>query len=337
MERLGLSFDHVYRTQGVVGQQLFSGLRAHHPLCLGREGESFSEQCRGVGLRLDGSKVKLYDLCCMKALVAPGVVQISSSPARAKFAPLNPPRPPCFLQLWRDCTNLDAYLVFANGDIYHYDTPSDETAVALTVAVTHGLAFNQGLRRSFSVPGGYEFVGSIPGTANLIYQFPPYPGTDPGPCIASLNFNDLIWDSPPDTDTPTGTGFNTFSNFQNSYSMFSICPNVDNSNATGSNSAQLTATLTADVACNLQWTLSDYNEGFPGSPSSAEFVVLDSTFTLFLNVFFDNTTPMGVYNFPFTVPATAVMPLIVGYSTNSCSSIGATASIRHAGVLTPAM
>jgi len=273
----------------------------------------------------------------MKALVAPGVVQITSTLARGRFAPLNPPRPPCFAELWRDCTNLDCYLVFANGQIYHYDTPSDQVAVALTVAVKHGLSFNSGFRRSFSIPGGYEVVSSIPVTADLIYSFPPYPGTDPGPCTASLNFNELVWDSPPDTDTPTGTGFNTFSNFQNSYSMFSSCPNVDNSNATGSNSAQLTATLTADVACNLQWTLSDYNEGFAGSPSSAEFVVLDSTFTLFLNVFFDNTTSTGVYNFPFTVPATAVMPLIVGYSTNSCSSIGAIASIRHSGVLTPAM
>lgn len=129
----------------------------------------------------------------MKALIAPGLVQISSTPGRRKYAPLSPPRPPCFLNLWRDCTNTDCYLQFANGAIYHYDSPSDETVVALTVAVRHGGTFNAGLRRSFSIPGGYEiFTGSIPGTASLIYSYPPYPGVDPGPCPSGFPWA-LVW------------------------------------------------------------------------------------------------------------------------------------------------
>jgi hypothetical protein len=133
----------------------------------------------------------------MKALTSPGVVQISSTPGRRKFRPLIPPRPPCFLALYRDCTNTDAYLQFADGQIWHYDSPSDEVVVALTTAVTHGASFNFSFRRSLTLPGGYEkFTGSIPGTASLIYQYPPYPGSDPGPCPSGFPWA-LIW-LPPD-------------------------------------------------------------------------------------------------------------------------------------------
>ncbi len=161
-------------------------------------------------------------------------------------------------------------------------------------------------------------------------------GTDPGEC-PTLNFNNLVWDSPPDSDTPTGTGFNVFFNTMNHFTMQSSCPFADSSNATGSNSGQMPIMITADTPCNLALTLTSYLNGDPGLDPSAEIVVLDSTFTLFLNVFLDQTSMIGTQNIPFIVPATAVSPLIVGYSTNICFSGVAPAQMIYSGVFTPAM
>ena len=132
----------------------------------------------------------------MKALVSPGRVQISSTLARGGSVNNRPGRPPCFVSLWRDCTNMDGYLLFSDGSLYHYDAPAMDVVVALTKALIHGQSFNFFYRRSLTVLGGYEkFTGIIPGTAMLIYHYPPYPGTDPGPCSTGL-FDALTWPVP---------------------------------------------------------------------------------------------------------------------------------------------
>jgi hypothetical protein len=103
-----------------------------------------------------------------------------------------------------DCSDLSIYLVFTEGQIYRYNPESIETGRALIAAANHGLTFNQ-LYRLFGVSGqmgAYERVTSIPGTAVLQYQNPPYPGTDPGPCAPSI-FDSLLWTQSSDGPNPS--------------------------------------------------------------------------------------------------------------------------------------
>jgi hypothetical protein len=119
----------------------------------------------------------------MKALVSPGVVQQSSVIGRRSFRVSPVVRPPCFASVWRDCSDDAAYLTFSNGTTYHYFPPAGADAVEIILASVLGRNFNVRLRRSFDSQAGYErWPGAIPGSAVLIYSFPPYPGNDPGPC-----------------------------------------------------------------------------------------------------------------------------------------------------------
>ena len=130
----------------------------------------------------------------MKILVAPDTVQITSVLARNQRTRLPTSRPPCFHQIWLDCTDLSIYLVFTSGEVYRYDPNSIDTGRAIIEAFTHGLTFNQSYRL-FGVSGAvapYEKVSSIPGTAVKQYENPPYPGTDPGPCVTT-NWMDTEW------------------------------------------------------------------------------------------------------------------------------------------------
>lgn len=137
----------------------------------------------------------------MKQLSSPGRVQVTSTLARSRSTQSVAARVPCFKQLWRDCTNMDSYLVFHDNTVYHYDADSLDDVRQLTEAMWHGVLFNARFRRSLSVPGGYErFTGTIPSTAVLIYSYPPYPGTDPGDCPSPgcshpNAIQDLPWNS----------------------------------------------------------------------------------------------------------------------------------------------
>jgi hypothetical protein len=130
----------------------------------------------------------------MKILVAPDTVQITATLGRSTAQPVKTNRPPCFNQIWLDCTDVSIYLVFTEGQIYRYDPDSIDAGRALIAAANHGVSFNQ-VYRLFGVSGqngAYEKVLTIPGTAFLAYQNPPYPGTDPGPCTAST-WSDTEW------------------------------------------------------------------------------------------------------------------------------------------------
>ena len=232
---------------------------------------------------------------------------------------------------------MDGYLLFSDGSLYHYDAESMSVVVALTDALIHGRTFNFQYRRALNLFGGYERVLSVPGTAQLIYHYPPYPGVDPGPCVSALNWNDLLWDSPPDVDTPTGTGSNDFSNVGAEFSLNSNCPNSDGSNATFLNYGGLVASLTAPVSCTLALTLLGYAPGWIGNPASGLVQVYDSAPTYFLSVVINGSTPLGLNVYPFTVPATAVMPLNVIYATTACYSLGAPAQVYFLGELSPQM
>jgi hypothetical protein len=103
-------------------------------------------------------------------------------------------RPPCFAQIWLDCSDLSIYLVFTEGQIYRYDPDSIDTGRALIEALNHGLTFNQVYRLFgvFGLTGAYERVSTIPGTAVMRYLNPPYPGSDPGPCVVNP-FDNMVW------------------------------------------------------------------------------------------------------------------------------------------------
>ena len=123
----------------------------------------------------------------MKQLVAPGVERVSSTLARSRVSGSAPGRAVCFVDIYRDCTNDDCYLQFSDGSLYHYIAPASAIAQSITVARWHGVTFNELFRRSLTVGGGYERLsGGLPSTAALIYSFPPYAGTDPGPCLACV-------------------------------------------------------------------------------------------------------------------------------------------------------
>jgi hypothetical protein len=138
----------------------------------------------------------------MKILVAPGTVQITSKLGRIQHPNRPTGRPPCFSQIWLDCTENSIYLVFSDGSIYHYDANSIDVGRALIRAFNHGVTFNS-TYRLFGISGSiapYERVASIPSTAVMDYAFPPYPGTDPGPCPSNV-FDEMVW-----TNVVLGTG-----------------------------------------------------------------------------------------------------------------------------------
>jgi hypothetical protein len=142
----------------------------------------------------------------MKILVAPMTVQITSKLSRTTRQPRPTNRPPCFSEIYIDCTDMSIYLVFSDASIYRYDPDSVDTGRAIIDALCHGLTFNQAFRL-FGISGGvgaYERVASIPATATLRYQFPPYAGTDPGPCPTNI-FDKAVW-----TNLILGTGASAY-------------------------------------------------------------------------------------------------------------------------------
>lgn len=156
----------------------------------------------------------------MKILVAPNTVQVTSTRGRSTALPVKTGRPACFYQIWLDCSDLSIYLVFTEGQIYRYDPDSIDVGRQLIAAANHGLSFNQ-LYRLFGVSGSmgaYERVTSVPGTAVIKYQNPPYPGADPGPCsITTWSDTEWIgtqtWTPPPPftSNPPDGTHTNAAS------------------------------------------------------------------------------------------------------------------------------
>jgi hypothetical protein len=79
----------------------------------------------------------------------------------------------CFSAIYRDCASDMAWFVFEEGQVYEYfNTGAAEQARQIANAAVHGNYFNAFVRLP---PGGDFLPGAIiPGTAELIYSFPPY-------------------------------------------------------------------------------------------------------------------------------------------------------------------
>jgi hypothetical protein len=272
----------------------------------------------------------------MKTLISPGVLGLVSSPARRRFPDPTHVRPPCFAAIYRDCTDDSAYLVFANGAVYRYDPSAGDVSVDITTAITHGRYFDFFARRQPGDAGYERWTGGIPGTAELIYSFPPYPGVDPGPCVSALNFNDLVWDSPPDENVETGTGSNTFANVGNTVSLDSNCPNVDTSICAFVNFGMLTF-VGPEQACSFELDLLAYDAGDPGAPTAGLLICQDGSFATVFQFIIDGTTPLGPQSIPWTLPAGTVQPVFIGYATTQCVSNVNPARLSFTCSVLPAM
>lgn len=88
-------------------------------------------------------------------------------------------RPPCFRNIWRDPTNDLAWFEFWDGSIYEY-TPSGSASDACDCATfdPHGTTFDTFVRIARG-GSGYTKVSSVPGTATLVYSYPPYDNVSP--------------------------------------------------------------------------------------------------------------------------------------------------------------
>jgi hypothetical protein len=98
------------------------------------------------------------------------------------------PRRPCFQKIWRDLAADEAWFQFTDQSIYHY-TPAGSAANACDCATTdpHGTTFNHTTRIPKGSPG-YTKVLSVPGTATLVYEYPPY-DNPAGPCQPCYGHN----------------------------------------------------------------------------------------------------------------------------------------------------
>lgn len=236
----------------------------------------------------------------MKYLSAPGTVQSCTPLPRATKQPRSTGRPPCFYQIWLDCSAQNAYYVFSDGSIYRYGFPSANPARAIITATCLGQTFNCFYRRSYggNPSGQFARVLTVPITASLAYQNPPYRGTDPGPCPL-LNWDLLVWSNYDSYVSPGSSVFVPISGGNSN--MASVRGNV-----TGT-SNQWTAIQTgtmsykgpaANCVANFIFTASA-----PWTSWTQFFIVIESTTTIFAEYKLANYSP-GEWFLPFVVPDT---------------------------------
>ena len=176
-----------------------------------------------VLLRFTGVNLAMFSRCPtrgylvdrrMKKLVAPGVVVIPSSVPSTRQGPDSRGIRICVAQLGRSCALQQGFIIFTDGSAYSYDPQSNTEFELLCASVQRGKVFNFAVRRPTS---GYVRGFTPPADYEIIYTFPPYPGTAPASCpLSFINWNDMIWDPPavdpgvpPRTMTASSVG-NTF-------------------------------------------------------------------------------------------------------------------------------
>lgn len=108
----------------------------------------------------------------------------------------------CFKQVHIECQTGSAYITFADETIYRY--PDGEGALrGVFFATQYGTRFNvQHVRRARNSPFPYEKVESVPGTALLIYNFPPYAAESPTQACPLYRLVGVSWSGFP------GAGYN---------------------------------------------------------------------------------------------------------------------------------
>lgn len=82
-------------------------------------------------------------------------------------------------ELGRSCSLDQGFITFLDGSQYAYDPGSKSDIEDLCASLIRGRQFNFGVRRS---RGGFQRSPVLPGDYEVIYTYPPYPGTQPPPC-----------------------------------------------------------------------------------------------------------------------------------------------------------
>lgn len=129
----------------------------------------------------------------MKKRTGPSTVIVVGNPALRTQLPT---RRLCFSKIYRDCAADMAWFVFEQGQVYEYfNTGAAEQARQIANALIHGSYFNLAVRLP---PGGLFLAGAIvPGSAELIYSYPPYTNAQVDVCnICSgkvRNAQDIVW------------------------------------------------------------------------------------------------------------------------------------------------
>ena len=232
---------------------------------------------------------------------APGVFTRTNTPSRIQRQSGPTSRPPCFAQLWWDCTDGSVYLVFSDSSVYRY--PEFMTEIkAIMIAPTIGTTFNDVFRLGADPGSPNPFgkvTGGIPVTATQIYQFPPYRNPLPSPCFINP-LPDLLWTTdllpdpgagdngtPPDGSTGASFMFNFNPGLATVNCEFVRRGTVVYSGVSFSGTLDLTGTCTGMGLSNLNVQASlTFNGGFQGGavwhpgdtfPTSVPFTVPDST------------------------------------------------------------
>lgn len=85
----------------------------------------------------------------------------------------------CVQELGRSCSLDQGFIKFLDGSQYAYDPGSKADIENLCDSFIRGRQFNFSVRRAVS---GFQRSPVLPGDYEVIYTYPPYPGTAPGPC-----------------------------------------------------------------------------------------------------------------------------------------------------------
>jgi hypothetical protein len=118
-------------------------------------------------------------LPCVKKLVTPGQTVIPSNLPRTHLGLDSRGFRICVAQLARSCALKQGFITFTDGSAYAYDSPSNADMESLCASLQRGRDFNFSVRRS---RGGYARGFTPPGDFEVIYTYPPYPGTVPTAC-----------------------------------------------------------------------------------------------------------------------------------------------------------
>ena len=138
--------------------------------------------CRGVALWVS---------CRMKKLNPGNKIVIPSNLPRTRHGPDRRGPRICVLELGRSCALGQGFIVFTDGSAYSYDPPSSAPFEMLCASPQRGKDFNHLVRRAAS---GYIKNFVPPTDYQAIYDYPPYAGIAPIPCVSpGINWNDIVW------------------------------------------------------------------------------------------------------------------------------------------------
>lgn len=151
---------------------------------------------------------------------------------------------------------------------------------------------------------------------------------------STINWNDLVWQSPPVLQDDENGGSSTFSNIGNAFSLNSDSPDfVSGSNALLRNRGSFTYTG-PEANCSLTFNLIS-NVQDPAVASGGSVVIASDADGIFVDFIYNGTSSTGVTISNFTVPASVGAVLTVTYSGHTAAD-SAPCSFDFSATITPA-